>query len=58
MDEYFNLLGKCHHSILSLNKGREKKRERDIKTITILIAFGLLRLCVCWLFDDISKFIL
>jgi hypothetical protein len=27
MDEYFNLLDKCHHSILSLNKGIEKERE-------------------------------
>jgi hypothetical protein len=51
MNEYFNLLSKCHHSIVSFNRKRKKE---DIKTITTLIAFGLLKVCVCSLFDDIT----
>jgi hypothetical protein len=46
MNEYFNLLGKCHHSILSLQRKNEREKERNIKTITILIVFGLLRMYV------------
>jgi len=29
MNEYFNLLGKCHHSILSLKRKKKTTRERE-----------------------------
>jgi hypothetical protein len=49
MNEYFNLLGKCHQfNIVTQKKEKTRKRERNIKTITILlIAFRIIEsICV------------